>query len=243
MSELHLQDKFLIPFFRESLGYQEVKANTDIAETYLIRTIDHFFDEVPFDSYTMNEAIKDGFILNPLKNIVPVASKMLFDLPSNELEGFEAPNYKDADKKQIYENRDRIHGIAQYIADLLVKDVYRQIRGTGKAMLAVYSIKAAIAYKQAVTQQFNELVKQPKYAKYADARIYIIYSSNQDEQSATGTDYIHHAKFPLWTTRIASFLAMTSYISIPLVLSPKILSSLRIAEARRMNDHLLAPIP
>jgi hypothetical protein len=140
----------------------------------------------PFDSYTMNEAIKDGFILNPLKNIVPVASKMLFDLPSNELEGFEAPNYKDADKKQIYENRDRIYAIAQYIADLLVKDVYRQIRGTGKAMLAVYSIKAAIAYKQAVTQQFNELVKQPKYAKYADAPIYIIYSSNQDEQSATG---------------------------------------------------------
>jgi type I restriction enzyme R subunit len=28
MNETHLQDKFLIPFFRESLGYQEVKANT-----------------------------------------------------------------------------------------------------------------------------------------------------------------------------------------------------------------------
>ncbi len=28
MSELHLQDKFLIPFFRQELGYQEVKANT-----------------------------------------------------------------------------------------------------------------------------------------------------------------------------------------------------------------------
>lgn len=141
---------------------------------------------VPFDSYTMKEAIEDGFILNPLKNIVPVASKMLFDLPSNELEGFSEPNYKDADKKQIYENRDRINAIAHYIADLLVKDVYRQIRGTGKAMLAVYSIKAAIAYKQAVTQHFNELVKQPKYAKYADAPIHIVYSSNQDEQSATG---------------------------------------------------------
>lgn len=141
---------------------------------------------VPFDSYTMNEAIKDGFILNPLKNIVPVASKMLFDLPSNELEGFEAPNYKDADKKDIYENRERIDAIAKYVADLLVKDVYRQIRGTGKAMLAVYSIKAAIAYKQAVTQHFKELVKQPKYAKYADAPIHAVYSSNQDQQSATG---------------------------------------------------------
>ena len=28
MNETHLQDKFLIPFFREELGYQEVKANT-----------------------------------------------------------------------------------------------------------------------------------------------------------------------------------------------------------------------
>ncbi|MGB3653971.1 MAG: DEAD/DEAH box helicase family protein [Rivularia sp. (in: cyanobacteria)] len=141
---------------------------------------------VPFDSYTMKEAIADGFILNPLKNIVPVASKMLFDMPSNELEGFEEPNYKDADKKDIYENRDRINAIAKYIADLLVKDVYRQIRGTGKAMLAVYSIKAAIAYKQAVTEHFNELVKQPKYAKYADAPIHIVYSSNQEQQNATG---------------------------------------------------------
>lgn len=28
MTETHLQDKFLIPFFREGLGYQELKANT-----------------------------------------------------------------------------------------------------------------------------------------------------------------------------------------------------------------------
>jgi type I restriction enzyme R subunit len=141
---------------------------------------------VPFDSYTMNEAIKDGFILNPIKNIVPVALKMLFDVPSNELEGFEEPNYKDADKKQIYEEPERINAIAKYIADLLVKDVYRQIRGTGKAMLAVYSIKAAISYKEAITRHFNEITQQPKYAKYADAPIYVIYSSNQDQQSATG---------------------------------------------------------
>jgi type I restriction enzyme R subunit len=141
---------------------------------------------VPFDSYTMNEAIKDGFIHNPIENIIPVASQMLFGLPRNPLEGFKEPDYKDADKKQIYEQRDRIDAIAKYIADLLVKDVYRQIRGTGKAMLAVYSIKAVIAYKQAINKHFQEIVKQPKYAKYIDAPIYIVYSSNQDEQSATG---------------------------------------------------------
>lgn len=140
----------------------------------------------PFDSYTMKEAIEDGFILNPLKNIVPVASKMLFDLPSNKLEGFTAKEYKDAQKKQIYENRDRIDDIAKYVADLLVKDVYRQIWGSGKAMLAVYSIKAAIAYHNAVKRHFAEITKEPKYQKYADAPIYIVYSSNQDEQSASG---------------------------------------------------------
>ncbi len=141
---------------------------------------------VPFDSYTMNEAIKDGFILNPLKNIVPVASKMLFDIPSNNLEGFEEPSYKDADKKQIYEQPDRIDAISQYIADLLVKDVYRQIRGNGKAMLAVYSIRSAIAYKQAISFHFNALVQQPKYTRYASAPIHVVYSSSQDEQSASG---------------------------------------------------------
>ncbi len=140
----------------------------------------------PFDSYTMKEAIEDGFILNPLKNIVPVASKMLFDLPKHPLEGFTEQEYRDAQKKQIYENRDRIDAIAKYVADLLVKDVYRQIRGTGKAMLAVYSIKAAIAYKERVTGHFKALVKESKYEKYADAPIHIVYSSNQDEQSASG---------------------------------------------------------
>ena len=141
---------------------------------------------VPFDAYTMHEAIKDGFIHNPIENIIPVASKMLFDVPRNPLEGFAEPDYKNIDKKQIYENRDRIEAISKYIADLLVKDVYRQIRGTGKAMLATYSIKAAIAYKQAITKHFSEIVKQPKYAKYVEAPIHIVYSSNQDEQSATG---------------------------------------------------------
>jgi len=141
---------------------------------------------VPFDSYTMNEAIKDGFILNPIKNIVPVASKMLFDIPSNDLEGFEEPNYKDVDKKQIYEEPERIDAISKYIADLLVKDVYRQIRGTGKAMLAVYSIKAARLYAEAVRRHFQAITQQPKYAKYGEAPIYVVYSGSQDQQSATG---------------------------------------------------------
>lgn len=138
----------------------------------------------PFDSYTMQEAIEDGFILNPLRNIVPIATKLLFDLPQNLLAGFVEQAYKNVQKQQIYENRDRINAIANYIADLLVKDVYRQIRGTGKAMLAVYSIEAAIAYHGALRGHFSAITQEAKYTRFADAGIYIVYSSGQETQNA-----------------------------------------------------------
>lgn len=139
---------------------------------------------VPFDAYTMQEAIEDGYILNPLANLVPIAAKLLFDLPANQLKGFVERDFKDVTKQQIYENRERIDAIAAYVADLLVKDVYRQIRGTAKAMLAVYSIDAAIAYKDAVTRHYQALVQEKKHAKFADAPIYIVYSDSQEKQAA-----------------------------------------------------------
>lgn len=134
---------------------------------------------VPFDAYTMQEAIDDGYIHNPIENIVPVASKMIFDLPRNRLAGFKEPNYKDVDKKQIYENRDRINAISAYVADLLVNDVYRQIKGKGKAMLAVYSIPAAVEYHQHIQAHFEALLSLPKYKRYAEAPIFVVYSERQ----------------------------------------------------------------
>lgn len=145
---------------------------------------------VPFDSYTMKEAIEDGFILNPIKGIVPVAAKLFFDLPDNKLEGFKTPTYKDVEKQRIYENPERIDAIAQYIAKLLVQDVYGRIKdGRGqshaKAMLAVYSIKAAIAYRQALETHYAKLVAEKRYEKYKDAPIYIVYSDAQEHQKSS----------------------------------------------------------
>ncbi len=93
--------------------------------TYKANTRYHF----PFDSYTMREAIEDGYILNPIKGIVPVSAKMFFEIPDNELEGFEGdtgyeeiPDDTDTGidaqgkkyairKKKIYQNPDRIEAI------------------------------------------------------------------------------------------------------------------------------------
>lgn len=158
---------------------------------------------VPFDSYTMREAIEDGYILNPIKGIVPVSAKMFFEIPDNELEGFEGdtgyeeiPDDTDTGidaqgkkyairKKKIYLNSDRIEAISKFVVERLVSTVYHNIRGTAKAMLAVSSIKAAIKYKKFIDKYFAEIVKQKKYERFKDAPIYIVYSSvSQENQNA-----------------------------------------------------------
>lgn len=157
---------------------------------------------IPFDSYTMKEAIEDGFILNPIKGIVPVSSKMYFEIPENELEGFEKsmgyeeiPDNTDTGiddegkkyairKKKIYANPQRIEAIAKFISERLVTTVYHNIRGTAKAMLAVSSIPNAIKYKRLIDKQYKTLVEQKKYERFKEAPIYIVYSDSQDHPSS-----------------------------------------------------------
>jgi type I restriction enzyme, R subunit len=157
---------------------------------------------IPFDYYTMREAIEDGYILNPLTGVVPVSAKMYFDLKDNDLEGFEddlgyehIPDDTDTGygingkkysirKRKIYENEERIKAIAQFISERLVLNVYHKIYGYAKAMLAVTSIKAAIKYKTAIEASYKILVAQ-KHERFKDAPIYIIYSDSQEYKSCS----------------------------------------------------------
>jgi type I restriction enzyme R subunit len=157
---------------------------------------------IPFDSYTMKEAIQDGYILNPLKGVVPISAKMYFEKPDDALEGFEGdtgyeeiPDDTDTGvdaegkkyairKRRIYENDERIEAISKFVVSRLVTTVYRTIRGKGKAMLAVASIKSAKKYKQHIDKLYKETVQESKYQRFKDAPVYIVYSAAQDEQNA-----------------------------------------------------------
>ncbi len=156
---------------------------------------------VPFDSYTMKEAIEDGYVLNPIKGIVPVSAKMYFEKPENELEGFEGdtgyeeiPDDTDTGvcvdgkkyairKKKIYSNPERIEAISKFIVERLVASVYHNIRGTAKAMLATTSIPNAIKYAGFIKKHFKAIVKEKKYERFQDAPVYIVYSDSQDQAS------------------------------------------------------------
>ena len=146
----------------------------------------------------MREAIEDGYILNPLRGIVPVSAKMFFELPDNKLQGFEGDTgYSDKSlteeeieiryqirKDKIYSDPDRIDAIAHFVVDRLLSAVYHNIRGTAKAMLAVSSIPNAIKYKKLIDRYYPlAIAAQKKYERFREAPIYIVYSERQGVES------------------------------------------------------------
>lgn len=139
----------------------------------------------PFDSYTMKEAIADGYILDPTKHIIPVPAKMYFELPDGVLQLVTEAIKSGKDekiafaKKQIYENSDRREAIARFIVNRLLAQVYGKIRGQGKAMLAVTSIPIAIEYCKVIRRLMAEKTSSGTFAKYADAPVAIVYSDSQ----------------------------------------------------------------
>lgn len=139
---------------------------------------------VPFDSYTMKEAIADGYILDPTKHIIKVAVPMSFDVP----EDFDVVADGDKDvslpKSLIYSNPKRMELLAQFIVNRLVSLVYGKIRGQGKSMLAVSSIPNAIDYTNKIRRLMEEKCRDPKYARYKDAPIAVVYSDNQLYESS-----------------------------------------------------------
>lgn len=133
---------------------------------------------LPFDSYTMSEAISDGFVLDPTKNLVPFAVKMGFA---------EDAKKKLPTKKDIYESKTRIEMNAKNVAKILVDTTFKKIKGNGKAMLACYSIDAAKVYYDTLKLELQALTDTPKYSQYKDSGVYMVYSATQEAVPAHTT--------------------------------------------------------
>lgn len=129
----------------------------------------------PFDSYTMKQAIEDGFVLDPTKSLIPCAIELQF----SEEEGKKMPS-----TKEMYESEERLRATAKKIAEILVSTTYKKIYGYGKGMLACYSINAAKKYFDYIKEELAILTENPKYANYKDAKVYMVYTHNQEDNPA-----------------------------------------------------------
>lgn len=134
---------------------------------------------VPFDAYTMQEAIEDGYILDPTKHIYPYTVPVKFDSEDfSDVDKDEHVKIKQS-KEAVYGYEPRIRKIAEFVVDRLVSLVYGKIRGEGKAMLSVSSIPNAIKYIEIIRELYAEKCQNKPYDKYADAPISIVYSDSQ----------------------------------------------------------------
>jgi type I restriction enzyme R subunit len=109
----------------------------------------------PLDSYTMNSAIKDGFVLDPTKSLLFISQSYYFE----EKEGVRLPN-----KKEIYSNVDRIKECSKIIVKTLIETTYNQIAKQAKAMLCCYSIEIANEYFDEIKKQLKEYLKIKNYS-------------------------------------------------------------------------------
>lgn len=119
-------------------------------------------DEVkhrPFHSYTMKQAIQEGFILDVLKNYTPVESYYRL---AKTVEGDPEFDVKKARKKlRVYveSHSKAIRDKAEIMVDHFLEQVIGQnkIGGQARAMVVTGSIQRAIQYFCAIRDYLNEL--------------------------------------------------------------------------------------
>lgn len=151
---------------------------------------------VPFDTYSVKEAIADGYILDPTKHIIPYNVTVGFELPDG-VDFSDNDNIPDVrqNKQKVYEFEPRMRKIAEFVVDRLLSLVFGKIRGEGKAMLAVTSIPIAIRYTRIIRELYAKKCSEPRYAKYAKAPIVVVYSDSQRYEScASVNDNISEAQ-------------------------------------------------
>lgn len=115
---------------------------------------------IPYFSYTMKEAVEDGYILDPTKNIMTVVDRIEY---TDVIEQPQKPSTKD-----IYANHNRQKLAAKEIARIFVKETMNAIRpakgrnsgrGEGKAIAVESSIEVAIQMKPLIEEALLEQAK------------------------------------------------------------------------------------
>lgn len=127
------------------------------------KTLETFGDKTaegkfkPFDTYTMKQAIEEGFILDVLKNYTTYQSYYKLDKSAEENPEFET---KQANKKlraYVESHPFSIMEKAKIMVNHFNTDVHNQIKGQAKAMVVCKSINNAIRYYYAFKEYLKEI--------------------------------------------------------------------------------------
>jgi type I restriction enzyme R subunit len=116
----------------------------------------------PFHSYTMKQAIQEGFILDVLQNYTPVYSYYRLMKKIEDDPEFDTKKAKKKLRRYVESHDYAIRQKAEIIADHFLESVIapRKIDGQARAMVVCSGIERAIQYFHALSAYLNE-IKSP----------------------------------------------------------------------------------
>lgn len=148
----------------------------------------------PFDMFSMNDAIKAGFILNPMDAFISVSVPIMIE----EFDEFDVDNkYRAVSGKDVYNNKDYIHHVVDHAYKIIKRVTFNAIRKkgnvgvVGKAMYVADSIDAGIrAYRrfQKRLQEDNPCVPE------SELEVYIVYSKSSDQHHRSSPAELNHQR-------------------------------------------------
>ncbi len=113
----------------------------------------------PFHSYTMKQAIQEGFILDVLRNYTPVSSyyRLMKTVPDDPQ--FDTKKARAKLRRYVESHEQAIRQKAEIIVDHFLEHVlaHRKIGGEARAMVVTGGIKRAIEYHHAIGEYLREI--------------------------------------------------------------------------------------
>ena len=113
---------------------------------------------LPFDSYTMKQAIQEGFIIDVLKHYTPVSSYYRLIKTVEADPEFDTKRAGKKLRRYVEENQHAIRLKAEIMVDHFLKQVVglRKIDGLARAMVVTSSVQLAISYYYAIRNYLAE---------------------------------------------------------------------------------------
>jgi type I restriction enzyme R subunit len=129
-------------------------------------TADGIIQRSPFDTFTMLEAIKEGFVLDPTKHIYPLRTIIQYDDVK-----YNKDQNRMLSRDEIYNLNEVVDKKVKFIMDILENNSFNQIKNTASSMLVSNSIKNALKYRDSLISE-----------GFPKEHLHIVYSISSDQK-------------------------------------------------------------
>lgn len=117
-------------------------------------------EKIPFDNYSMKQAIEEGFILDVLKHYIPITTHYKITKTIEENPKFDANKARKKLKTFVEGQEYPLRRKAEIMVDHFHKCTAKKIRGQARAMVVTSSIERAIDYYYLISKVLDD-IKSP----------------------------------------------------------------------------------